>query len=192
MTDSKFLVDNFYFRMDQLGLEASQGRGSTSPSLLVIQDDESFAETRIVLKHMGLIEHSFITPVDISMVLSYEENLKYLRELTELLKPMLVVAAGSISVMTLRDSISKQFSMSKYRGRPFISSCLDTTVFPVYLPKEHVDPKSNKRIRSSAKKDWSTIKSQLVSLKTEEICKLWDLSSNEAQEYVYDFFNITT
>jgi len=189
MTDAKFRLDSFYYRLSVIHSDLSviRGQGSHSPTLVVVQDARNARAMRFVLKHMSLIQHTFITPLHIVPNLSSAKQSYYLRELIDFLKPDLVVAAGDLAVATLRGRL-RGFKMTQYRGRVFTAKDLQREVFPVYAPEDHIDKDADKRIRSSARTDWNKIRETLVDLKIEDMMHRWSETKKAVEKQAEIFY----
>lgn len=196
MADRSFLVDNFHYRLATYYPRAriQRGFGCVTPSLVVVQDQlgPDADATVFVLRHMGLLRHTFIAPLNAVPDIDVEDQLYYLRELVDILKPITTVAAGHDIVALLRDKDPEGFKMARYRGREFESRDLKREVFPVYPPVDYVDTRADRRVKQHSKHDWLRVKTDLMRAKTQEIMNHWSCSEERAIIEMKKFFGISS
>lgn len=178
----QFLVDNLAYRIGLYHpkLEVQIGTGNPEATIVVVQSKRNMPERDAItgaLKRFGLLNEAYRAT---STIIDYEDhggieypdlirhgqmtqddmNQYYLRELIELIKPLVVVACGPEVMGLMRDKRVRSFK--NYAGKKFKAKDLTTVVCCATLdPSSYGFARSPKALKEQGKKEWEFI-AQLV------------------------------
>jgi hypothetical protein len=194
MIHKKNILESFEYRLKLYfpGSAVRLGAGDTEALIVVIQDDHkvtNIAELKTVLHHMGLLNRSFITSINI-VDNPKAGNLSILKELLDILQPYAIVASGAKTVAALKDKDSKTFSLARHRGKVFACQLLGGhKIFPVYSPELYAHREGNKNIKITARRDWHKIKDSAYDALARNYVSRWECDLSEAKQLALKEFS---
>jgi hypothetical protein len=194
MINKRELIENFKFRVGLAYPEACPircGCGCSNPDLVVVQNNmerHALDTVRFVLNHMGLYRCTFVAPLSFVSGADPNVNAYYLRELVDLLSPLVVISVDDHTLCILK-KLNQQTQLSRHRGRVFFSDVLRREVFGTSHPQVYSHASGNKRIKDIARMHWESIKQVIIERKITTIMEQWDCDEPEAKRLVMREFS---
>lgn len=158
MTDRQFVLENFKFRLMSLypGYSVNLGNGSLYPQLVIVCNEHEIPErdgTTGALKRFSLLDETYRVPKEIVEGLPLEENRVLLKELIEILKPLLVVTSGQEATEIVKNKNLKSFKAQT--GKEFIVE--DLTEYRFYAiidPEEYSFARAPIVLKEQGRFEW--------------------------------------
>ena len=159
-----FMVANLGYRIGVYHPKASVqiGTGNTDASIVVVQPHTKMPERDSItgaLKRFGMLSDSYRAT---SMIVDGEDlpleeiNRYYLKELIELIKPLVVVTCGLEATALMRNK--KMRSFKSHSGKKFTVPDLTTTVFYATLnPMDYGFARASVDLKEQGKREWQKL-----------------------------------
>lgn len=161
MTDRSFILENLAFRMssEYPGSSVNIGNGANYPLVVVVHDDHIIPErdgTSGALKRFGLLEYTYRVPYRIIDDASEEENRAILKELLEILKPMIVVTSGKEATeLLIGEPVDSYKNMT---GKEYRVSDLTFCIsYAILSPEEYSFARAPSSLKEQGKAEWSKL-----------------------------------
>lgn len=197
MSHKDFIVANLAYRIGQYhpGHQIHIGSGNTNASVLVIQPHTKMPERDAItgaLKNFGMLDDAYratIQLVEFDRDIEYpdlarrtqrgeplmtgpEINRAYLRELIDIIRPMLIVACGEEVVSFLRQKNIRSFR--SYAGKKFLVEDLTNyTVCATLNPADYGFARAPVALKEQGKREWTQIAKLFHALKEKSEKERW-------------------
>jgi hypothetical protein len=158
MSQRQFILDNLQFRLasSHPGCSVNVGEGNVYGKLVVIHYAHTIPErdgTTGALKRFGLLEETYRVPSEIIAGASQDENRLVLRELLEILRPLLVVTSGQDATEMLKNKPLRSFKAQS--GKEFNVADLTTSRFYAILnPEEYSYARAPAQLKDRGRTEW--------------------------------------
>lgn len=161
MTDRSFILENLAYRIsnEYLGSSVNIGNGVNYPLIVVVHDDHTIPErdgTSGALKRFGLLEYAYRVPYKIIDDASEEENRAILKELLEILRPMIVVTSGKEATELVIDrpiDSYKNIAGKEYR----VNDLTFCVLYAILSPDEYSFARAPSALKEQGKAEWSKL-----------------------------------
>lgn len=155
------------------------------PVVVIVDHLEDLDNVKIVLKHMNLLNDSYVIPYQLVDGLSNKINTKLLKELLEIINPITVIIAGEDAASLLKDRIrSGKISFARHHGKTYHSTKLDREIVIMYPTDTYVGKAKAANRKKAAKRDWQKLKDVLDNKKKECIIDTWLVNEREASKII--------
>lgn len=185
-TDNTFLVANLNYRIKQYHPQADIqiGTGNPNGKVLVVQPHTNMPERDAItgaLKKFGLLHETYratskvidfyLSPkridkdhVDVEYpsllkhgkVTQPEFNRRYLKELIQIIRPLMVIVCGEESMSLLREKQVRGFH--KYGGKKFrVTDMPDIIFYATLNPVEYGFARASEHLKTQGKQEWTAL-----------------------------------
>lgn len=173
--DKQFIVDNLGYRLGvyHRNAEIQIGVGNPNARVLVIQPTSKMPERDAVtgaLKKFGMLGDSYRATTEI--VSGGENNRYYLKELIQIIKPLVVVACGAEVTALLKGNEVKSFS--RCSGKKFrVQDMPEYVFYSTVNPMDYGFARAPQRLKDKGKEEWSRLEEIFHELKEKQEKERW-------------------
>jgi len=177
MSDRKFILENFAFRTASHHPDRSVniGNGNAYAKLMVIHHDHIIPErdgTSGALKRFDLLDEVYRVPHQIVDGLDLKSNRLLLKELIEIIRPLLIVTSGHDATELLLDESIGSFKA--YSGREFqVADLTSTRFYAILNPEEYSFARAPTQLKERGKTEWETLVAEFNKLRRQQEVKRW-------------------
>lgn len=177
MADKAAIIENFGYRLQTYHPKAivQVGVGNPNANVVVVQPHSKMPERDAItgaLKNFGMLSDSYRAT---SLILSdsdEEINRYYLRELLEIIRPLIVVACGPDIIGLLRQK--KVRSFQSHTGKKFKVKDLPTFTFYATIdPTSYGYARAPQSLKQQGKAEWTTLSKIYKVLKEKQKNERW-------------------
>jgi len=179
MSTKEFIIQNLDYR---IGLEYSVcdiqiGTGNPHAKIVVIQSHRKMPERDAItgaLKRFNMLPDAYRATSEIIKGGSREMNRAYLKELLEIIRPLIVVVCGAQAMGLIRGRNVRTFN--NYTGKIFQISDLPSMTFYATLdPTEYGYTRAPRHLKIQGKKEWTDLVKIYKKLKEKSEKDRWDI-----------------
>ena len=177
MSQRQFILDNLQFRITSMypGASVNVGTGNVYGKLVIVHHGHTIPErdgTTGALKRFGLLDEAYRVPREIVQGLSQKENRLILKELLEIMRPLLVVASGQEAVEILKNKTLRSFKAQS--GKEFSTEDLTTSRFYAILnPEEYSFARAPTQLKDRGRSEWEGLAALFEKLLTQHQTNKW-------------------
>ncbi len=170
-----FIIDNFEYRIGiyHPDVDIQIGVGNTNAGIMIIQPHATMPERDAItgaLKNFRMLNDSY--RATISILGEHKLNRYYLRELIQIIQPLVVVACGPEVTSLLQKRNIRSFA--SHTGKRFQVSDLTNCVFYATLnPTEYGFARASKALKTQGKEEWTKLASIYKRLKEKQEKERW-------------------
>lgn len=157
MADKRFIIDNLAFRLCSYYPDRSVniGHGDPYSQLLVVHHDHQIPErdgTSGALKRFGLLENTYRVPLEIVKGESDKINRIFLKELIEIIRPLMIVTSGEFISQIVQDD--NEISV----GKKFLVKDLNiATFYAITNPEQYSFARASAKLKKRGKDEWDRL-----------------------------------
>lgn len=174
-SNKDFIIDNFEYRIGiyHPDIDVQIGVGNTNAGIMIIQPHAKMPERDAItgaLKNFRMLNDSY--RATISILEEHELNRYYLKELIQIIQPLIVVACGPEVTSLLRERNIRSFA--SHTGKRFQVSDLTNCVFyAVTNPIEYGYARAPTELKQHGKEEWTKLASIYKKLKEKQEKERW-------------------
>ena len=176
-----FIIDNLGYRIGiyHPGIDIQIGTGNTNANVVVVQPYAKMPERDAItgaLKNFSMLHDAYRATA--SILGEHELNRYYLRELIQIIQPLVVVACGHevMSILKKRKIRSKDEDswFASRTGKKFIvSDIADCVLYATINPTEYGFARASKTLKAQGKEEWTNLASIYKKLKEKQEKERW-------------------
>lgn len=174
-SDRDFIVDNLGYRIGLYhpDLEVQIGTGNTSADVVVVQPHPKMPERDAVtgaLKNFGMLNDAYRATT--SIIGDHEMNRYYLRELIQIIRPLVVVACGPEVMSLLRGRKIRSFAT--HAGKKFqVEDLTDPVFYATLNPTDYGFARAPQALKEQGKAEWTKLAAIYKKLKEKQESDRW-------------------
>lgn len=175
--DKRFILENLAFRigLNHPGHAVQVGCGNPYAKVLVVQPLPKMPERDAVtgaLKNFDMLSDAYRATISIVQDVDAKTNRYYLRELIDIIKPLVIVACGQDVVSFLRQRAIRSFA--RHTGRKFqVQDLTDYTLYATLNPSDYGFARAPRALKEQGKAEWTKLASIYRALKEAEEKARW-------------------
>jgi hypothetical protein len=151
------------------------GTGNVYGKLMIVHHTHIIPErdgTTGALKRFNLLDETYRVPREIVQGLSQNENRLILKEILEIMKPLLVVASGQEATEILKNKTLRSFKAQS--GKEFSIEDLTTSRFYAILnPEEYSFARASAQLKDRGRLEWEGLTALFDKLLTQYQTNKW-------------------
>jgi len=151
------------------------GTGNVYAKLVIVHHDHTIPErdgTTGALKRFGLLDETYRVPREIVQGLSQKENRLILKEILEIMKPLLIVTSGQEATEILKNKTLRSFKAQS--GKEFDVEDLTTSRFYAILnPEEYSFARASAQLKDRGRSEWEGLAALFERLLTQYQTNRW-------------------
>jgi hypothetical protein len=180
-TDKNFIVASLGYRIQTYhkGLSVQIGAGNTDADILVVQPHMKMPDRDAVtgaLKNFGMLSDAYRASsivVDDDSQLRLDINRSYLRELIQIIDPLVVVTCGIDTTSLLKDKRIRSFS--GHTGKKFEVDDISGVIFYATInPTEYGFARAPVELKDQGRQEWMKLASIYKKLKENKERLRWE------------------
>ncbi len=177
MSQRQFILDNLQFRTAAInpGCDVNVGTGNVYGKLVIVHHAHTIPErdgTTGALKRFGLLDEVYRVPSEIIRGASQDENRLVLKELLEIVRPLLVVTSGPEATEMLKNKTLRSFKAQS--GKEFDVEDLTTSRFYAILnPEEYSFVRAPAQLKERGREEWEGLATLFDKLHTQFQTNRW-------------------
>lgn len=176
--DKNRIVENLGYRIGLYhpSTNVQIGRGNANANIVVVQPHAKMPDRDAVtgaLKNFGVLNDSYRATVEIISGADNETNRYYLKELIEIIRPLVVVTCGQEVTSLLRQRKIRSFK--SHTGKRFEVEDLTGPVFYATLnPTEYGFARASQALKAQGQEEWTKIINRFTKLKEKQERERWE------------------
>ncbi len=161
MTDRKFILENFEYRLSikYPNHYIDIGYGNVRPGIVVLHHENKIPErdgTTGALKRFNLLDEVYRIPLTIVNGIPDQDNRKILIELLEILRPLIIITSGQDATEILKNKKLKSFK--SHCGKEFLAEDLTfCSLHAILNPEEYSFARAPTALKEQGKKEWERL-----------------------------------
>lgn len=171
------IITSFAYRLGVYhpGVHIQIGDGNANGDILVVQPHQKMPERDAItgaLKKFGMLSDAYRATSEIVSGVDAETNRAYLRELIEIVRPLVIVACGPDVLALLRQR--KVRSFQTHSGKKFRVKDLPTITFYATInPMDYGYARASQTLKDQGKSEWETLAKIYSALKEKKEKERW-------------------
>jgi hypothetical protein len=177
MTDRQFILENLKFRISSTypGHSVNIGNGNAFAQIIIVCHAHETPErdgTTGALKRFGMLDDAYRVPMEIVSGISLEENRVLVKELIEIIKPLLVVTTGKEATEMLKNENLRSFKAQS--GKGFHVEDLTSYRFHAILnPEDYSFARAPIDLKEQGRYEWQELATLFNKLHTQHENNRW-------------------
>ena len=173
----RYIAQHHIFPLRYPDHSVNTGYGNVNAKLVVVHHDHVIPErdgTSGALKRFNLLDEVYRVPSIIVQGASQKENRQILKELLEIVKPLLVVTSGEQATQILKNKVTK--SPKGNSSKEFLVEDLTTSRFYAILnPEEYSFARAPARLKERGRVEWERLVSMFQKLYDKFQSNRWEV-----------------
>lgn len=177
MTDRQFILENLKFRLSSSypNRSVNIGGGNAFAQIIVVCNAHDTPErngTTGALKRFGLLEDTYRVPMEMVSGLPIEENRILVKELIEIIKPLLVVTAGKEATEMLKNKNLRSFKAQS--GKEFdVEDLTSYRFYAILNPEDYSFARAPVALKEQGRSEWERLAAVFDKLHTQYENNRW-------------------
>lgn len=177
MSDRQFILDNLQFRVASTypGFNVNVGTGNVYGKLVIVHHGHTIPErdgTTGALKRFGLLDEVYRVPIEIIEGHDPDINRLILKELLEIVRPLMIVTSGQRVTEIVKNKTISSFKAQA--GKEFKTEDLTTSRFYAILnPEDYSFARAPAQLKDRGRVEWEKLADLFNKLFTQHQTNQW-------------------